>query len=251
MEFFLTCEWEGQAIDAPANQTVFSSRMNLETSLSGFVFDVTQGFDPLDPGASGVAGVSVTAMMYVEEWGGWAPWPAHLYGQTNPQITGDEGQFIFLVPPGSYYLEVDGGAGYQSWRSPLIEIGAKPLQMNIPLTPQTSGAAFDVVLGSYGPYPSVINIAAGDVVQWSVEADPALMPEKQMELIDHPFLRPLSEGASDPLLSAQGFDGGMLIPGSQYRRRFTQPGTYVYNDGAGHIGVIQVGWKVFAPIIWK
>ena len=43
----------------------------------GYVFDVTQGFDPLDPTAHAIPGVTVTLYVNSEEWGGWTPWPAH------------------------------------------------------------------------------------------------------------------------------------------------------------------------------
>lgn len=252
MEFFLSCEWEGLSNSGEASELVFSSTMGVETSLVGTVFDVTEGFDPGNPGATGVTGVSVTAMVYAEEWGGWVPWPAHLYNdQVNPQVTGGDGQFIFFVPSGSYYLEVDGGANYQSWRSPVIEIGAEPLQVNVPLTPKTQAVDYTVTLGNYGPYPAILNIGVGDVVQWAVEVDPLLTLEEQMNLIDNPLLRPLSTGAFDPLLSKLGFDGGVMISGNIYHRLFNQVGIYIYSDGAGHTGIVNVRERIMLPIVLR
>ena len=33
-------------------------------------------------------------------------WPAGVYGQKNPQVTGDSGEYAFLLPKGRYYLKV-------------------------------------------------------------------------------------------------------------------------------------------------
>ena len=73
----------------------------------GTVFNVTQGFDPEDPTVNAIAGVTVTCMMSMPEWGGWVPWPAQLYDdQENPQVTGEDGYFRVLhaarevCPPG-------------------------------------------------------------------------------------------------------------------------------------------------------
>jgi hypothetical protein len=252
IEFFLACEWESLVNSGEVSELVFSSGMMVETSLLGTVFDVTKGFDPEDPGAAGVDGISVTAMVYAEDWGGWVPWPAHLYNdQINPQITGEDGQFIFFVPSDSYYLEVDGGTNYQSWRSSVMAIGAEPLQINVPLTPRSQGVDYNVSLGSFGPYPAILNVGVGDVVQWSVDVNPELALEEQMDLINNPLLRPLSTGAFDPLLSRLGFDGGMMIPGNIYHRQFDQVGTYVYSDGAGHTGSVNVCQRIMLPIILR
>lgn len=252
MEFLLSCEWEGQTNSAEVNTMVFSSRATAEPSLSGIVYDVTKGLDPQNPGANGVQGVPVTAMMYSADWGGWVPWPAHLYSQqANPQLTGEEGQFIFLPPAGSYYLEVDGGASYQSWRSPVIQVGSQPLQITIPLTPRYQGADSAVRMGGYGPFPATLQVGVGDVVQWRLEANPALTLEEQKEVVDNPQIRLISAGAYDPLTSVMGFDSGMLATGNIYQRQFTQPGNYAYVDGAGHSGVVKVSQKLYLPLLQR
>jgi len=110
----------------------------------GYIFDVNQGFDPENPTLNAVAGVTVTAMVSMTEWGGWVPWPAHLYNnQVNPQVTGAEGYFAFFTPPGFYYLQVEGipatGSGqmpaYQSWRSPVVQVISEIVHVNVSYTP--------------------------------------------------------------------------------------------------------------------
>ena len=66
----------------------------------GYVFDSTLGFDAADPTANVLPGSTVTCMANIPEWGGWVPWPAHLYlNQVNPQVVGANGYFssIFLT----------------------------------------------------------------------------------------------------------------------------------------------------------
>ncbi|MDD5342579.1 MAG: fibronectin type III domain-containing protein [Patescibacteria group bacterium] len=36
----------------------------------------------------------------------WILWPAEAFGQHNPQVTGENGEYQFFVQPGQYYLEV-------------------------------------------------------------------------------------------------------------------------------------------------
>ncbi|MCS7062249.1 MAG: hypothetical protein RMN25_13970, partial [Anaerolineae bacterium] len=204
----------------------------------GFVFDVTKGFDPLSPTLHSLAGVTVTCMVSMPNWGGWVPWPAHLYeNQINPQVTGEDGYFAFFTPPGFYYLHVEGKQGFQSWRSPIIEVISEIVHVNVPLTPWASRDA-QVALTSEGPVPLTVTIAPGQSVEWRVIADPLLSPEALAKLYDNPIVRPLS--ARNPLSDTLGFDGGMMAPSSVYRRQFTAPGTYTYSDGLGHTGAVVV-----------
>ena len=103
--------------------------------MNGTVFDVTQGYDAGNPGAHGVQGVTVTLMVSMTEWGGWVPWPAHLYGdQQNPQVTNEDGAFQFNAPADLYYLSIDGKQGYQPWHSPVF---TDVTHIQVPLTPLT------------------------------------------------------------------------------------------------------------------
>ncbi|MGC8873484.1 MAG: hypothetical protein ACP5SI_03425 [Chloroflexia bacterium] len=104
---------------AQCGSSVVDNRGIVLVDPDGYIFDVTQGFTPtLHP----VAGVTVTCMVSMTQWGGWVPWPAHLYNnQVNPQVTREDGYFAFVTPPGYYYLQVGGKNGHQPWRSPVIE----------------------------------------------------------------------------------------------------------------------------------
>ncbi len=216
----------------------------------GYVFDVTQGFDPQDPTAHAIDGVTVTLYELVPEWGGWTPWPAHLYNnQANPQVTGADGYFAFFTPPGQYYLHVDGKPGYQPWRSPVITVVNEIVHVNVPYTPWTEPPAVETVteilLTVSGPQPASVIVPAGTTVQWRAEVDSLLPPAELATLAENPVLHPLS--VLNPLSSTFGWDGGMLQPGQIYQRQMNHAGRYTYSDGLGNEAEICV--DACAPLV--
>ena len=50
-----------------------------------------------------------------------ALWDASTYNQDNPQITDTAGRYSFLVPPGRYYITVE-GSGYNSYKGDEFEV---------------------------------------------------------------------------------------------------------------------------------
>lgn len=222
----------------------------------GFVFDVDAGgsysattgmYAPVQA----LAGITVTAYVSVPEWGGWIPWPAHLYqNQVNPQVTGPEGYFAFFTPPGFYYLQVEGANGYQSWRSPVVQVVNDIVHVNVPLTRWTANHVAQVALLPDGPHPSILTIPANTSVEWISTLDADATATDLARLNANPVAQPRSGDVLDPLTSTLGFDGGMLAPGQVYRRQFTRPGTYTYSDGLGHTATIVVGEnKLYLPVV--
>jgi hypothetical protein len=60
-------------------------------------------------------------------------WPANNYQQTNPQITDATGKYSFLVPSGTYYLQVR-ASWYQNYKSqPFQVLEGKGIHQNIEL----------------------------------------------------------------------------------------------------------------------
>jgi hypothetical protein len=198
-----------------------------------------------------LSGVTVTAYVSMPTWGGWVPWPAHLYNdQINPQVTGDDGYFAFFTPPGFYYLDVQGKAGYQAWRSPVVQVITEIVHVNVPLTPVGIGMpTYGVKLTPDGPSSSVITIPVGSAIEWVSQPSDAATPDELIRLLENPVLRPLS--ALNPLTNTLGFDGGMLSPGQVYRRQFTQHGMYAYSDGLGHSGQVVVIYRLYMPLVLK
>ncbi|MGQ9598477.1 MAG: hypothetical protein ACUVWZ_03570 [Anaerolineae bacterium] len=216
----------------------------------GYIFDVTQG---LDVGVTTVAGVTVTCLMSSTEWGGWVPWPAHWYGQKNPQVTGDDGYFAFFTPPGHYYVQVEGIPGYQAWRSPAIEVISEIVHVNVPYTPwpveQVANSLYTVTLTADGPDPALLTVPAGSSVAWVSTLRATDDAADLVRWTENPILRPLS--ALDPISHTLGWDGGMMAPGRVYRRQFPVAGSYAYSDGAGHGGTIVVRGYVYLPLVMR
>jgi len=215
----------------------------------GYVFDSTQGFNPETPTEHVLPGAAVTAYEYVPSSNSWRPWPAHLYNnQINPQVVGANGYFAFFTPPGQYYLQVDAPAGYQSWRSPVIEVINEIVHVNVPLTPlQQTLAAQQIEVSPVGLSLPQVTILVGQSVKWTAD-NTWLTTGQYIQLSENPVQRILSE--LDPLVNVLGFDSGLLPPGQVYTRQFSKPGNYPYTDGYGHTGqVIVEPLRVFIPFV--
>jgi parallel beta-helix repeat protein/predicted outer membrane repeat protein len=204
----------------------------------GYVFDVTQGFDPQSPSEHALEGVTVTCMAWSKGWG-WIPWPAHLFDdQTNPQVTGPAGYFAFFTPPGLYYLQVDTADDYQPWRSPVVQVIDEIVHVNVPATPWITEHIARVALTPDGPEPSTMTIPAGMTVEWTAQVDADTPIEEVAALTRDPAARTLS--SLNPLSDLLGWDSGLLAPGRAYRRKFDRTGVYTYTDGLGHTSEIVV-----------
>jgi hypothetical protein len=220
----------------------------------GFVFDSTQGgsydtttgmFTPVQA----VPGITVTAYVSAPEWGGWIPWPAQLYNnQQNPQVTGSSGYFAFFTPPGQYYLQASEAGGYESWRSPVIDVITQVVHANIPLTPWAQGDVFKINLTPQGILQPKINVPIGSVVTWNSTLAESATSDDLAQYRTNPLLRVLS--TLDPFTNILGWDSGLLPPGQSYQRKFDTVGTYLYSDGAGNTGQVIVGapsLKIYLP----
>jgi peptide/nickel transport system substrate-binding protein len=86
---------------------------------------------------------------YVKVADSWQVWPAHIYGQTNPQYTDDSsadgvltpGYYSFLTPSGKYRIEA-AASGYQPFQSEVLTVITTPVHLNIGLQPITGGTGF-------------------------------------------------------------------------------------------------------------
>ncbi len=216
----------------------------------GYVFNSTLGFDPQNPTQHVISGTRVTCMTFLPGWGGWVPWPAHLYdNQINPQVVGSNGYFAFFVPPGEYYLQVEPPAGFQTWRSPVVTVVNEIVHVNVPLTPILAGSTYTLQTSLSGFSQSNLLVPPGSVVKWLAVQG---AQEEMSDLISaqtDPVLQLVS--SPDPFSSITGWDSGRLIPGESYQYRLDTTGTYTYTDSVGHTAIIRVGVenKVYLPII--
>jgi hypothetical protein len=217
----------------------------------GYVFNSTLGFDQANPTAHVVPGAKVTCMANIPGWGGWVPWPAHLYQQVNPQIVGSNGYFAFFTPPGEYYLLVEGPSGYQTWRSPVVTVVNDIVHVNVPLMPVLSGNIYNLKTSLAGVSAATLTVPVGSVVRWQAVQGPQEDPAGLAAAAANPLLRLLSN--PDPFASSLGWDSGRLVPGESYTRKFDTIGTYAYSDSAGHTGRIQVtaanSHHLYAPLV--
>ncbi len=222
----------------------------------GFIFNSAKGgaYDSLSgiyQPVEALAGMTITAYEYITEWDTWVQWPAHLYNdQINPQVTGEDGYFAFFTPPGKYYLEVTAANGYQSWRSPVVEVINEIVHVNIPLTEDIPPSSMIVSLTPDGPQPAMVNIPPGSSITWISSLGDDATAGDWRSLNQNPLAQPRSE-TIDPLIDGDGFDGGVLKPGQVFSRTFDKPGVYLYSDGFGNSASIYVGAKLFLPLILR
>lgn len=68
--------------------------------------------NPIDLVANGSAAKNTKSTLYAWEpsMNNWIVWPADAYGQSNPQSTNNDGKLRYFLPPGRYYLEIEGGS---------------------------------------------------------------------------------------------------------------------------------------------
>ncbi|PKO19096.1 MAG: hypothetical protein CVU39_00665 [Chloroflexi bacterium HGW-Chloroflexi-10] len=251
IEFWAQCEYEDE--DEEIIIKKINDRGHILIDPDGYVFDSTLGFDASDPTAHVLPGSTVTCMANIPEWGGWVPWPAHLYNnQVNPQVVSNDGYFAFFTPPGEYYLQVEPPAGYQPWRSPVVEVVNEIVHVNVPLTPIYTDSTITVQTGLSGFSQPNLVVPVGSVVKWlAVQGGQEEMSDLVNAGID-PILQVIS--SPDPFASTLGWDSGRLVPSESYQYRFNVPGIYTYTDSAGHTAVIRVGDNpagnmIFLPIL--
>ena len=142
----------------------------------GYVYDQSL----VDGGAtitdSIVLNAVVTAFVKVNDV--WQVWPAHVYGQTNPQntdgTTGDgvmePGYYSFLTPPGQYRIEVL-AEGFQPYQSPVLTVISDPIHLDIGLDPISGGnnqIQAPVDLARSGKWVDQAEAWLGDVLTYDV-----------------------------------------------------------------------------------
>lgn len=89
-----------------------------------------------------LVGASV-ALYTTVRTGEWAVWPAHLYGQSNPQVSGNDGSYAFIAPPGEYKLvaTLDGFNRFEGESFVVVDV---PVTKHILLS--TRGVWFEILL---------------------------------------------------------------------------------------------------------
>ena len=79
-------------------------------------------------------GASVSAHQFLKEQNKFVLWPGDIYTQENPQVTGSDGAYRFILPPGRYYLKIK-APGYKTLYTDIIEFQSHSiLSFAIPLS---------------------------------------------------------------------------------------------------------------------
>lgn len=120
-----------QSIELEASDVLGNTTSREAASLlvdpSGYIYDAADG--------SRVRGATVTLYYLQPDRDAWVVWDAEAFGQQNPQTTPKDGSYGFMVPPGSYYIEVS-AKGYALHRSQTVVVEAdRPVFLNIGLKP--------------------------------------------------------------------------------------------------------------------
>ncbi|MBE2197986.1 MAG: DUF11 domain-containing protein [Anaerolinea sp.] len=108
----------------------------------------------------------------------WQVWPAHYYGQTNPQVTDtstpdgvlEAGYYSFLTPPGQYRIAA-AAPGYQPYQSPVLTVVDTPIHLDIGLQPVGGGTGHTLSPANLAAsYKTVDQTAAwvGDVLTYDL-----------------------------------------------------------------------------------
>ena len=105
--------------------TVETRQLALLIDPSGYVYEQS------DSGQTRLSGVTVT--LKVKSGDQFVNWDGTSYQQTNPQITGTDGQYEFFVPAGTYKVTAE-KPGYNTYTSSEIVITNAPVDLGISLT---------------------------------------------------------------------------------------------------------------------
>jgi len=95
-----------------------------------------------------IKGANITLYVFDESSNAWSVWDGGAFGQKNPQVTGQEGEYGFLAPPGKYKLKVS-SRDFENVSSKELEAKKNsPISVNIPLTEKKG--VFNKILNYFG-----------------------------------------------------------------------------------------------------
>lgn len=143
-----------------------------------------------------VGNASVSLFQYDESSDQWLLWPGEVYNQANPQITGNDGAYRFLVPPGKYYLTIE-HENYRDFYSQIMKFNEHRV-INIQAT-LLSKLALVVKLPFFGG--KKLNLAIPDFFSAARISTPSLIVAEEVESIKNLIGKPA------PLFAIQNTKG--------------------------------------------
>lgn len=119
----------------------------------GYVYESVGGT------ATRVSGATVT--LFGKNAGVWTTWDGPRYGQINPQTTGSEGLYGYIVPDGEYYIEVN-KSGYRKRSTAPFSVVANVITRDLDLELiRIPKSLVDVIIPGAPFAENFINIARG------------------------------------------------------------------------------------------
>jgi len=96
------------------------------------------------------------SLYYLNRVDEWVLWPANLYNQLNPQGSGIDGGFAFVVPAGKYYLEAS-GENLRDYKSDVLVVEDEAINFNLKMVKKWE--AKEYVLFMFLPISVIILLA--------------------------------------------------------------------------------------------
>ncbi len=187
-----------------------------------------------------IEGATITILQKIDVWEhAWLVWPASAYGQDNPVITDENGQFDLPLPPGIYGLRVEAD-GYQPRHSEPMSLQGIFPSRTIALEPSsTTTPNHSVTLLADGFSTPSLTIRQGESVAWH-----------NSDLGEHSVMSEEAIGRSTFMATA--VDSGTLLAGDTFSTRFDTPGTYTITDSENPLAsmtIIVEQAQIFLPLI--
>jgi hypothetical protein len=131
--------WTGiLSFSEPGRYQIISQTIDGAGNKTERILGEVQAAEPSQVRRSGsfeaIGGAKVTLYQSEPVSGSWIIWEGSPYGQSNPQLTGPDGQFRFFAPAGKYYLEVN-PPGHRGLISQIFTL-TKPTPLTAGLTAQ-------------------------------------------------------------------------------------------------------------------
>lgn len=207
----------------------FQDKTTSQTSWQLEVLPLGQVYEKKDGIKKPVAGVMISLLTSPTLW------PAEAYGQTNPQVTGADGSFGFLVPPGKYILKVE-KEGYHTEETGYFDSDGVVINKEIEIL--TTPPKLGDVIKPGAPLAKNIKEAAknlgektvyaGKVAQKQIIAATKTVAKEVEQFVGNPIVQETTKNVVAPTITAAAAAGATASVGlSQFllylRFLFTQP----------------------------
>ncbi len=200
---------------AQCGTNLVSSSGHILIDPNGYVFDVTQGFDPITPTLHAVAGITVTAYVSNTEWGGWGAVAGASVQRPGEPAGNRRRRLLRLLHPAR----------------PLLVAAAPAGTANVSLIPATA------------------NATAGEALTLTVQVQAAeSLGGWELQLAFDPAYLELEAVTPGVFLASTGRTAGALGPASAGDAGQWMAGGYSYGSDAGVTGDGALAYLRLRPL---